>query len=256
MFPMPLPPADAIRLDLAFEAIEAAVGSDRVFFGDNLIALNREVGFLRDPVFRRAFDRAEPRYFNHFLHWRLHGLCWAGRLALAVPGAFVETGVLEGFSMRVLASYLDLAAADRPLLLYDLFDNPGGPGQGVRLMEHDPSLVDRVRARFADLPAARVIEGRVPEILDAEPPPGPIAFLHVDLNDAAAETAALDRLWPLLSPGAVVVFDDYGWAAHAPQGEGIDRFVAARNLPLLELPTGQGVLFKPQSAAAASSASP
>jgi hypothetical protein len=57
--------------------------------------------------------------------------------------------------------------------------------------------------------------------------------------------AALDFFWDKLSPGAPVVLDDYGWTLHAAQKEAMDVLATDRGVKILELPTGQGVLFKP-----------
>ncbi|MFO1034700.1 MAG: hypothetical protein U1E15_11695 [Hyphomicrobiales bacterium] len=44
-----------------------------------------------------------------------------------------------------------------------------------------------------------------------------IAYVSVDLNNAPAEQAVIECVWPRLSPGAIVVLDDYGFTAHAEQ---------------------------------------
>ena len=74
--------------------------------------------------------------------------------------------------------------------------------------------------------------------------PGRIAFLHIDMNNAAAEVAALDVLFDRVSPGGVVVLDDYGWIGHAAQHEAERAWFSARGYAVLELPTGQGIVVK------------
>ena len=74
--------------------------------------------------------------------------------------------------------------------------------------------------------------------------PRHIAFLHVDMNNAEAERSALDVLFDRISPGGIIVFDDYGWSAYRAQKLAADEFMRARNLAVLELPTGQGLVVK------------
>jgi O-methyltransferase len=77
-----------------------------------------------------------------------------------------------------------------------------------------------------------------------EQPPDPIAFLHVDLNNSAAEIAALDQLYESTVPGGVIVFDDYCWAASRAQFVAEREWFERRGLVVMPLPTGQGVFVK------------
>jgi predicted O-methyltransferase YrrM len=75
-------------------------------------------------------------------------------------------------------------------------------------------------------------------------PPERIAFLHLDMNSSKSEIAALEILFDRVSPGGLVVFDDYGWSAYAAQQVAEDAFMRQRGHRILELPTGQGLLIK------------
>jgi O-methyltransferase len=46
-------------------------------------------------------------------------------------------------------------------------------------------------------------------------------------------------------PGAIIVLDDYGWRKQINQKIAFDRFADAREVNILSLPTGQGLLIKP-----------
>ena len=47
-----------------------------------------------------------------------------------------------------------------------------------------------------------------------------------------------------ISPGGMVVFDDYGWAGYRDQKLAVDEFMRDRGHAVLELPTGQGLVVK------------
>tara|TARA_R110000787_G_scaffold107589_9_gene215612 strand:+ start:212 stop:463 length:252 start_codon:yes stop_codon:yes gene_type:complete len=83
----------------------------------------------------------------------------------------------------------------------------------------------------------------VPDILEGNTP-GRIAFLHIDMNNAVAEIAALEALFDRVSPGGSIVLDDYGWLDYIRQKQAHDAFFAARGYQVLELPTGQGLVIK------------
>ena len=84
--------------------------------------------------------------------------------------------------------------------------------------------------RFADKPYVRIIRGVVPDIL-GEHAPEKIAFLHLDMNAPQANKGALEFLFDRLSPGAVVVFDDYGWIQYRREKEVADEFFGRARLP-------------------------
>ena len=68
--------------------------------------------------------------------------------------------------------------------------------------------------------------------------------MHIDMNNAAAEIGALDFLWDRMVPGAMLVFDDYGWEAYRTQKLAEDAWLGARGFQVIELPTGQGIVIK------------
>ena len=93
--------------------------------------------------------------------------------------------------------------------------------------------------RFAEFDNVHLTKGEVPDVL-SQRSPNKIAFLHIDLNNAEAEVSTLNALYDRVVPGGSIVLDDYGWIAYRDQKDAADAFFAPRDLPILELPTGQG----------------
>jgi len=90
----------------------------------------------------------------------------------------------------------------------------------------------------------RIIRGVIPQTLpqvDSER----LAYLSIDLNCAAPEIAAAEFFWDRLVPGAVMLLDDYGFRRFAPQKRAFDDFARRKGVPILSLPTGQGMIIKP-----------
>lgn len=233
-----------------------------VFWGDRLLTIDKSAGFLADPAFRTAYEavRGSHQYDQYAspqtIAWRLHTLVWAARHGLAVAGDFVECGVFKGDMAWVVSQLVDYKTLQKKFYLYDTFagfsdkysshkDFPDNPDfiQFANRHYNDPTLYPYVCQRFANEPAVKVIKGVVPDILLQEAP-DKIAFLHIDLNSPAAEIGALEILFPRLSPGAMVVFDDYGWKQFHKQKEAEDVFMAKVGYEILELPTGQGLVVK------------
>jgi O-methyltransferase len=233
-----------------------------LFWGDRLLTLDKTAAFRDDPAFQRAIAAASSSTgANQYaspdgIAWRFNTLIWAAGQALTVPGDFVECGVYEGDMAWVVTEMIDLAASGRRFHLFDTFagfspkysspddinDQPGF----FEFVDRDykrPEIYEHVLRRFATKPYVVVRKGVVPDsLVDA---PEVIAYLHIDMNSPGPERAALEVLYDRLSPGAVIVFDDYGWVPFKKQKEAADEFINARGHAIVELPTGQGLAVKP-----------
>jgi predicted O-methyltransferase YrrM len=212
------------------------------FIADNLITYAHTRGFLTEPRFVAAVLASRPEPTELAIVWRTHTLCWAAESVSNLPGDYVECGTYQGYSAEVLMHFTG-GLTGRRLWLYDLFDPWGGAGEGHRLPAHTPELADKVRARFQPWQNVLVTQGKVPEVL-AEVAPDQIAFLHIDMNNAEAERGALERLFDRVSKGGIIVLDDYGWNGYRAQKDSADEFMRSRDLSILELPTGQGLVVK------------
>jgi predicted O-methyltransferase YrrM len=65
------------------------------------------------------------------------------------------------------------------------------------------------------------------------------------MNCVKPEISAFRFFWPRLSPGGVVILDDYGFKDHRRQKEAFDSLSKALNFKIIQLPTGQGLIIKP-----------
>ena len=109
-----------------------------------------------------------------------------------------------------------------------------------------PRSVSRNFAQWRDV---TIIEGPIPDTLSVGT--GPFAFLHLDLNCAPPEVAALHYFWPRLVAGAVVLLDEYGYAGHRQQKMAMDTAAESLGITVASLPTGQGLMIKPETSARA-----
>ncbi len=232
------------KLSEAVQTLTGIFGS--TFAGDMLITFDRNLGFLEDARFMEAFNSNVASPVEKTLVWRLHVLCWCASNSLRIAGDFVECGVYQGFCSAVAARYLDFGSRDKQWYLYDTFTgippDQLNPGQQNPAAFEQEGLYEASRRRFAAYRNVQVIRGRVPDVL-SERAPARVAFLHLDMNSAAAEMGALEFFWERLSPGAAILLDDYGWRGYRAQKLAEDPFFAARGRQVLELPTGQGLVL-------------
>lgn len=220
------------------------------YCNDMLIALARNLSFRGDEKFVSSFYEMATNDQERSLVWRLHTLAWAAKNALNVEGDFVECGVFKGFCSSVLLKYLDFQNLPRQAYLYDTFS--GLPEKTSTEKErrdwdytmYDPEeIYNGVRTKFSSYKNVNIIRGIVPDSFEIAAPEK-IALLHIDMNSEQAEMLALQHLFDRVTPGGFIVFDDFGWASNLKQMLAELAFMNERNHPILELPTGQGVVIK------------
>jgi O-methyltransferase len=222
------------------KALQPNRAGAHAFLADDLLAWFRTLGFLDEPQFVQACGEHASDPVIRARIWRVHTLCWAARSCLGIEGDYVDLGCYDGKTVEIIARYLGFAQQGRRYYVYDLFDNPP---EEARKVAHGPGLQGPVEDRLRGFGDIRVVGGRLPESLEAAMP-ARIAFAQLDLNSADAELACLERLFERLSPGAILVLDDYGFVRYRESHAREKAFFGARSTPVLELPTGQGLVVK------------
>jgi hypothetical protein len=218
--------------------------------------------FMTEPAFVSAYQRGVRAAGSDYgWHWRVHAGLWAARLAIRLPGDFVECGTNRGFMSSAIMYDLDWTKTGRRFYLLDTFRGlderyvSAEEQQGGVLERNLRDLntgfyttdVDAVRINFAEWENISIIVGPIPETL-AQIDSDCIAFLHIDLNCSPPEVAAIRHVWERLTPGAPVLLDDYAYSGYEWQKVGMDGFARERGASILSLPTGQGLLIKPPCA--------
>jgi hypothetical protein len=231
-----------------------------VYAQDGLISVHSHT-FMQDSAFIRAYARglkAIGGTDSYQWHWRIHIGLWAAKAASRLDGDFVECGVNKGFLSSAIMEYLDWNSLDRDFYLLDTFAGldarfvSDGEREVGALQKNTENLqsgfyvtgADSVRANFAQWPRARIVEGAIPETL-GQVKARQIAYLHLDMNCAPPEVAALTYFWERLVAGAPVLLDDYAYLGYTPQKLAMDEFARGRGVSICSLPTGQGLLIKP-----------
>jgi O-methyltransferase len=151
-----------------------------------------------------------------------------------IAGAFVECGCWNGGSGALLAR---VAMADgRTTWLFDSFEGLPTPSA------IDATVAGEVGARgdftgsearvrsvlgLAGVPTAgvQIVKGWFKDTL-SEAQTGPIALLHVDVDLYDSTIDVLDALYDRVTPGGIVVFDDYAYWQGSKKA--VDMFFADR----------------------------
>lgn len=186
-----------------------------------------------------------------------------------IPGDVVECGVWRGGSMQAIAlTLLDMGDTSRALHLFDTFEGMPPPTeedsrtrfgetvsaeQMLAASEKDSKLwaiagLEDVRQGMGETgyPADQVHyhPGMVEETTPGEAPEV-IALLRLDTDWYASTRHELEHLYHRLSPGGVLMLDDYGdWDGARKATE---EWLAATGEPLLLVPMGSGrIAVKPR----------
>lgn len=228
--------------------------------GDNFSTRRKNLGFMSEARFSEAYDWSAHTSYNGKappwaaadLRWRAHICLWAATQAMKIEGDFMECGVDTAITSGTIIKAMNFANVPRKFFLFDTFsgipDLPTLNATEKTMREQLNSQYyfdsyDFVRAKMANYPNVEIVRGILPETLGAIEG-RKIAYLSIDLNNAASERAVMDRVWHQLSPGAIVVIDDYAFADHDAQYAMWNAFAAEAGLMVATLPTGQGLLIK------------
>jgi O-methyltransferase len=177
---------------------------------------------------------------------RMYGLYEAIRhvVAAGIEGDVVECGVWRGGSSMLAAETLQAVGEQRGLWLYDTFEGMPDPSEhdvdhtGLRAVDvwddvqRDPSSNvlalasrDEAEANLARTgypsESLHFVQGRVEDTIPARAPER-IAVLRIDTDWFESTLHELVHLYPRLSPGGVLIIDDYGHWQGARQA--VDKY--------------------------------
>lgn len=172
--------------------------------------------------------------------------CWVLvstlRQALAVEGEVWECGVYRGGTAAMLAPIVALKGK-----IMRLFDTFGG------MPPTDESADIHRAGDFADTNLESVkAQVNAPAIWHAGFMPATfvgledsrIAFAHIDVDIRQSVLDCCAFIYPRLSPGGIMVFDDYGFPSCPGARAAVDEFFSDKPQVPLVLPTGQALVFK------------
>jgi len=228
------------------------------FVADGLGVTSKNLSFLSEPAFVAAWGRASQLGLESWersvpdIRWRAHVAIWCASNALRVAGDFVECGVHTGLLSVTVCEALEFAAVPKTFWLFDTWS--GIPVETLSGKERERAagfnasrfgmdVYALAKRNFEPYPNVKLIRGVLPGTLDHSAIDN-VAYLSIDLNNAVAERAVIERLWPKISVGGAVLLDDYGFRGFEAQHEMWNGFAQSVSRRILTLPTGQGLLLK------------
>lgn len=215
--------------------------------GWNVTAPEHHLGDL-DASFRTEWKVCSP--YSLISPERAWALAEAVRFVAAsgIPGDIVECGVWKGGACLLASRILHEVEpeGERRIWLYDTFEGMPEPGNEDRIAASGQALKERnpegwwaageavVRSTLGNSPMPqdrfRFVPGKVEETLDMHKPSS-ISILRLDTDWYESTRKELDVLYPLISPGGILIVDDYGHFTGARKA--VDEYFSERGEPVL-----------------------
>jgi O-methyltransferase len=225
------------------------------------------------PTYPTDYDEPAQRIITDVKPWtmtspeKLYALILATRHVVRhkIPGDVVECGVWRGGSMHAVAkTLLELDVTDRDLYLFDTFE--GMPPPTPEDLRQDGQRAEDMLARTTKDNPVWAVAGLddvqdgmskvgyplerihyVPGMVEDTTPgqaPDQISILRLDTDWYASTKHELEHLYSRLSPGGVLLLDDYGWWQGSRKA--VDEFldVTGERLLLLRMAEGR-IAVKP-----------
>ena len=165
--------------------------------------------------------------------YRCHELYRIAQQMERVPGDFVEVGVWRGGSAALLAG----AAPGKTIHLFDTFAGVAKARPGYDTLYAGGEHADTDRATVEALFAAMGLQCRIHVGVFPDDTrdrlPAQVALAHIDVDTYASARDSFGALWPLVAPGGVVIFDDYGFFGCEGVTQAVHEIVAAATDALL-----------------------
>lgn len=224
----------------------------------------------KDKQYWERFAALSERYPHSDLHKTTHWPVYVKRILMTrylahyelfkktidLPGSIVELGVSRGVSFFSFHKFLEIfCPTDTSKKVYgfdsfeglsdfrdedgvtsnDLVNDKRAGGWSAQSVEGEIfemcalANADNILARER----SRLIKGRVQDTLEPflqETPGVRISLLHLDMDLFEPTYYALVRLWDLIVPRGVVVFDEYGLPPWGGEATAFDRFRKERGL--------------------------
>lgn len=240
------------RISPGIELLPDVFQGEIKYKADGVVTSNN-ADFLKDLRFLKAYQLAESTNpWPHFsMQWRTYIICALAEQVKKLPGDFVECGVNTGAYARALIDYIDFNSTGKTFYLFDTYEGLvadqindkellNGIGQYLNTYT---DVYEQVCDTFKPF-NTKIIRGMVPNTL-LECTSSEICYLSIDMNVSAPEIAALNYFWDKIVSHGVIILDDYGFPGHEEQKNAFDKFAAEKEVPLLYIPTGQAIIFKP-----------
>ena len=204
-----------------------------------------------DAGFNDARRRVRLRKIMGIPDDRCFTLYRAGQAAQKIPGNIIEMGSRAGKSSRFLLAGAGIDS-DKMLYAFDSFEGLSAPGlkdqipgrgafwkEGALAVAENDFLINMQMYEHM----VRAYKGWIPDRFN-EVKEESFSIAHVDVDLYQPTLDSLIFAYERMSPGGMIICDDYGSKSSPGARAAINEFFADKPEPVLELPTSQAIVVK------------
>jgi O-methyltransferase len=169
---------------------------------------------------------------------------------------FVEIGVWRGGTGVLMARAMAIHGLRQPIFLCDTFQGVAKAGvndPNYHGGEHSDTSVEIVAALAESLGlrsgSYEIFVGVFPEDMPRNLRAGKFAYVHIDVDAYQSAKECFAEIWPRMTAGGVVVFDDYGFVTTSGVAKLVDELMRVPDGVCMYNLTGQAVFLKLSSTA-------
>jgi len=198
--------------------------------------------YLYDEAFLELYESFESTTNYHSLD-RKYALDQLMKVARAVDGDTVECGAYKGASSYLICRRI--AGLRKRHCIFDSFEGLSSPDDvdGAYWTLGDLRAdASEIRKNLQAFDFVEYYEGWIPERF-GEVADRKFCFVHLDVDLYQPTFDSLEFFYPRLSPGGILICDDYFQTCPGAQ-LALDTFFADRPEEVVVLPTGQAFIVK------------
>ncbi|WP_419419010.1 TylF/MycF/NovP-related O-methyltransferase [Legionella sp. D16C41] len=179
---------------------------------------------------------------------RLYEIWQLANQVTNLPGHAIEVGSWQGGSGCLIASSLAQNNKETKVFLCDTFSGVVKASsrdlfyRGGELASNEQVVAELVKRM--QLQNVTILPGIFPEETGAELEKYLFKFAHIDVDVYQSARDAFEWLFPRLTQGAIVVFDDYGFFSTNGIREYVDELQGRTDLIIIRNLNGQAVVIK------------
>jgi O-methyltransferase len=189
----------------------------------------------------------EPLAWRHYIvYW---GVLTAAKVTREGSKNLVEAGTCDGLTSYFAIMALKNLNLDYKLYMYDAWEGMKGDdlmeSEKSKLGMYDYLSIETTIQNLIDFSQVTVFnKGYIPNSFLTSKDPDDLIWMHVDLNSAIPTQNSLEHFYDKMLPGGIFLFDDYGFNDHLETKKVVDTFFDFKKDNLLQMPTGQALVFK------------
>ncbi|OEU50024.1 MAG: hypothetical protein BA861_00210 [Desulfobacterales bacterium S3730MH5] len=201
--------------------------------------------FLHDDDFIRYYESFEGTENYHSLD-RKYALDQLMKLAVSLEGDTAECGAYKGASSFLICRRI--AGQQKKHHVFDSFEGLSVPRPedgsywGKGNLATSEALI---RENLKEFDFVVYHKGWIPEKFQ-EVSVMEFCFVHLDVDLFQPTLASLRFFYERLSPGGIIVCDDYGFITCPGARKAMDLFFSKKPEEVISLPTGQGFVMRKQ----------